>query len=259
MGFDFALECRQVEGNTTAGSISGSPILTRNNCLSATRSLRLTSRPMFIWIIARECLGSSCSSTQRLHSPDCVALSRRSGGMLGWAGAEERCDEGTQQRVRCWALRSNRWLAVFTEPRLRCSFLQPHHPPRRLPRLRYVVFWASSLTGVPWSNNTRTYAGAKALRAACSSTARTCSMVTPGNHSTNCDASAPSSRFSKRAATGTRVPRNTQAPLTRSGSRSTAGQVGQSIMVTCYHWARKDCQLEVDLMINICNAGKRFL
>ena len=145
LGFDFALECRQVEGNTTAGSISGSPILTRNNCLSATRSLRLTSRPMFIWIIARECLGSSCSSTQRLHSPDCVALSRRSGGMLGWAGAEERCDEGTQQRVRCWALRSNRWLAVFTEPRLRCSFLQPHHPPRRLPRLRYVVFWASSL------------------------------------------------------------------------------------------------------------------
>src|SRR4249919_3465018 len=55
-------------------------------------------------------------------------------------------------------------------------------------------------------------------------------MVTPGNHSTNCDTSAPSSRFSKSAATDTRVPRNTHAPLTRSGSRSTAGQVDQSIM-----------------------------
>jgi hypothetical protein len=69
-----------------------------------------------------------------------------------------------------------------------------------------------------------------ALRAACSKTARACSSVTPGNHSTNCDTGAPSSRFSKSAATGTRVPRNTHAPLTRSGSRSTAGQDDQSIM-----------------------------
>lgn len=60
-------------------------------------------------------------------------------------------------------------------------------------------------------------------------------MVTPGNHSTNCDTSAPSSRFSNNAATGTRVPRNTHAPLTRSGSRSTAGQDDQSIIGAEYH------------------------
>ncbi len=76
----------------------------------------------------------------------------------------------------------------------------------------------------------RTQAGARELRFAWSSTARTCSSVTPGNHSTNCDAKAPSSRFSNSAATGTRVPRNTHAPLTRSGSRSTAAQVDQSII-----------------------------
>ena len=46
----------------------------------------------------------------------------------------------------------------------------------------------------------------------------------------NCPTGAPSSRFSKRAATGTRVPANTQAPLTRSGSRSTAAQENQLIM-----------------------------
>ncbi len=78
-------------------------------------------------------------------------------------------------------------------------------------------------------------AGANALRAACSRTARTCSAVTPGNHSTNCDTCAPSSRFSNRAATGTRVPRNTQAPLTRSGSRSTIGQEDQSIMIPPFY------------------------
>src|SRR5215831_16094057 len=39
------------------------------------------------------------------------------------------------------------------------------------------------------------------------------------------------SRFSNSALTGTRVPRNTQAPLTRSGSRSTEGQEDQSSMV----------------------------
>jgi hypothetical protein len=74
------------------------------------------------------------------------------------------------------------------------------------------------------------YTGASALRAACSSTCFTCSIVTPGNHSTNCDAAAPSSRFAKSAAIGTRVPRNSHAPLTRSGSRSAAGHVDQSIM-----------------------------
>ena len=94
--------------------------------------------------------------------------------------------------------------------------------------------------GEPWSNSTRTYAVAKALRAACSSTKRTCASVTPGNHSTNCDTSAPSSRFSKRADTGTRVPRKTQAPLTRWGSLSTAGQEDQSIMDNMVSLARGD-------------------
>lgn len=37
-------------------------------------------------------------------------------------------------------------------------------------------------------------------------------------------------RFSNKADTGTRVPRNTQAPLTRSRSRSTAGHVDQSMV-----------------------------
>src|SRR6266705_1724264 len=87
----------------------------------------------------------------------------------------------------------------------------------------------------PWSNSMRTQAGVNALLAACSKTARTCSGATPGNHSTNCAVEAPSSRFSKRAATGTRVPRNIHAPLTRSGSRSTAGQEDQSIMRESYH------------------------
>ena len=39
-------------------------------------------------------------------------------------------------------------------------------------------------------------------------------------------------RFSNSAETGTRVPRNTQAPLTFSGSRSTAGQVFQVFMAS---------------------------
>ena len=39
---------------------------------------------------------------------------------------------------------------------------------------------------------------------------------------------APPSMFSKRAATGTRVERKTQEPLTFSGSRSTAGHEDQS-------------------------------
>lgn len=86
--------------------------------------------------------------------------------------------------------------------------------------------------GVPWSKRTRTYAAARALRATCSSTSRACCKVTPGKISANWLTGIPSSRFSKSAATGTRVPRNTQAPLTRSGSRSTAVQVDQSIMVT---------------------------
>ena len=69
---------------------------------------------------------------------------------------------------------------------------------------------------------------------ACSRTLRVCCAVTPGNHSRNSCTVAPPSIFSNNAATGTRVPRNTHAPLTRSASRSTAVQVVQSIILQSY-------------------------
>ena len=50
-----------------------------------------------------------------------------------------------------------------------------------------------------------------------SRTTATAGLSTPGNHSRNCSTDAPSLRFSKRAATGALVPRNTQAPLSLSG------------------------------------------
>ena len=65
-----------------------------------------------------------------------------------------------------------------------------------------------------------------------SRTTRSCSLSTPGNNSRNWSIVAPSRRFSNRADTGTRVPRNTRAPLTFSGSRSTAGQAFQVVMVS---------------------------
>src|SRR5271157_4744305 len=43
----------------------------------------------------------------------------------------------------------------------------------------------------------------------------------------------PSSRFSKTAATGIRVPRNTQAPLTFPGTLSTAEHCDQSSVAMC--------------------------
>ena len=64
------------------------------------------------------------------------------------------------------------------------------------------------------------------------STASTAVRSTPGNQSRNCWTVAPSLRFSKRAETGTRVPANTHAPLAFSGSRSTAGHVVQSAIVS---------------------------
>src|SRR5882672_1404348 len=51
----------------------------------------------------------------------------------------------------------------------------------------------------------------------CSSTASTCWRVTPGNQRKKSSIQAPSSRFSKSALTGTRVSRNTHAPLTLPG------------------------------------------
>src|SRR2546422_11278407 len=59
---------------------------------------------------------------------------------------------------------------------------------------------------------------------------KACSRVTPGNHSGNWSTVAPPSRFSKSACTGTRVPLNTQAPLTLPGTRSTAAHFVQSNM-----------------------------
>src|SRR5690348_604605 len=70
--------------------------------------------------------------------------------------------------------------------------------------------------------------GTSRLRAAKSSTAMTCSRVTP-NHSMMFSMVAPDSRFSKTVATGMRVPRNTHAPLTLPGTLSTAGHCDQSI------------------------------
>src|ERR1700693_866401 len=54
-----------------------------------------------------------------------------------------------------------------------------------------------------------------------------CSRLT-SNHSMMSSIVAPASRFSKTVATGMRVPRNTQAPLTFSGELSTAGHRDQS-------------------------------
>src|SRR2546426_10907888 len=62
-------------------------------------------------------------------------------------------------------------------------------------------------------------------------TVKPCSRVMPGNHSRNWFTVAPPSRFSKSACTGTRVPLNTQAPLTLPGTRSTAAQFVQSNML----------------------------
>ncbi len=70
--------------------------------------------------------------------------------------------------------------------------------------------------------------GLPKLRDACSNTFFTSSRDTPGDHSRNSSIVAPPSRFENRAGTGTRVPRNTQAPLTLSACRSTAGQDIQS-------------------------------
>ena len=61
-----------------------------------------------------------------------------------------------------------------------------------------------------------------------SRTASTCSRRTPGNHSRKSATVAPSSRFSKSALTGTRVPRNTHKPLIRSGEQDTSAQFDQS-------------------------------
>src|SRR5258706_14573961 len=69
------------------------------------------------------------------------------------------------------------------------------------------------------------------LAAVCSRTVSTWALVTPGNHSRKSSTVAPSARFSKSARTGTRVPRNTQAPLTMLGERSTAEHVLQSIIL----------------------------
>ena len=134
----------------------------------------------------------------------------------------------------CWCLRFLSVVTKISNPSR--SAASSKSPFSRVAQLRSYAVETSCRgrdsrrgTGVPWSNSTRIQAGVSVLRAACSRTARTCSRETPGNHCTNWEIRAPSSRFSNNAATGTRVPRNTQAPLTRRGSRSTARQVAQSI------------------------------
>jgi len=64
--------------------------------------------------------------------------------------------------------------------------------------------------------------------ASASSTASTCAFSTPGDQAKNSSTVAPSRRFSNKAATGTRVPRKTHAPLTFSGSRSTAAHLSHA-------------------------------
>ncbi len=66
-----------------------------------------------------------------------------------------------------------------------------------------------------------------AANASASSTASTWERSTPGNQERNSLMEAPSLKFSKSAATGTRVPRNTHAPLTVPGCCSTASQLFQ--------------------------------
>ena len=70
--------------------------------------------------------------------------------------------------------------------------------------------------------------------------ARTCSSVSAGDRSTNCDAEAPSSRFSDRAAMGTRIVLNTQAPLTHCRCGSAAGQEDQPIIACILPSAQED-------------------
>ena len=68
------------------------------------------------------------------------------------------------------------------------------------------------------------------LAVAKSRTVSTCFRSTPGNHSKNWSMVAPSSKFSNKAFTGTRVPQKTHAPPTRSGRLSTAEHVFQLII-----------------------------
>ena len=84
----------------------------------------------------------------------------------------------------------------------------------------------------------KNYASVKLCCSAKVRTAETCSVDTPGNHSRNWSIVAPDSRFSKRAFTGTRVPRKTHAPLNTSWELSTSGQLLQSSMGTWYSSVR---------------------
>lgn len=69
--------------------------------------------------------------------------------------------------------------------------------------------------------------GSPRLSDANSNTASSCCLLTPGNHSRKSSTVAPSSRFSKRARTGMRVPRNTVVPPNTSGFCSTSPQLDQ--------------------------------
>ena len=66
-------------------------------------------------------------------------------------------------------------------------------------------------------------------------------------------------RFPKSATTGTRVPRNTQAPLTRSASRSTARQEDQSIMAEWYQRVMKTAIRDIRPRPSLCPALVRLI
>ena len=79
--------------------------------------------------------------------------------------------------------------------------------PRLLTRILLYSQRFSQKNRYCWVKQHAHSGGVSVLRAAYSRTARTCSGETSGNHSTNWETCAPSSRFSNNAATGTRVPR----------------------------------------------------
>ena len=65
-------------------------------------------------------------------------------------------------------------------------------------------------------------------------TASTCVLLTPGNQARNSSIVAPSRRFSKRAETGTRVSRKTQAPPSFSGLRSISSSISHCFMLVAF-------------------------
>ena len=78
--------------------------------------------------------------------------------------------------------------------------------------------------------------------ASCSRTALTFHSSTPWNQSRNCPVVAPQPRFLSSAHMGTLVPAKTQAPLSLSGCRSSAGHVSQFVIgLPCFNRVSSEC------------------